>query len=141
MLYRDRVTAKCASHSRLALAYRALASIRLAEDNASEAIRLLRTVVALRSRCVSNMALLAVATPSAGDKTPPATAEASPFIAPPSDPTKTGANEPSKDEVAASNRTTIHPFANKFLHGLQWSSAEVCPTITSLSAGADGCSM
>lgn len=138
-VFRQRVIDKCANTVRVSLAHKALASIRLAEDNASETIRHLKVVVGLRSRVVNNVSLLAVArtsqSSSNGTESEAQTAvaitvadpkgkDANPFVVPDLPPDKTGANEPSQDELAAQKKVT-HPLDNKYLHGIQWASAEV----------------
>lgn len=137
----------CARLERLSLAHRALAAIRMAEDNAAEAIKHMKSVVGLRARIVSTMAQLALDRPKAleegddkpmeatsqqlaestgGQKGAAAADPSSPFVVAPLPPDKTGANEPSKDEqAAAKTHSTTPPMANKYLHGIQWTSADV----------------
>lgn len=87
----------------------------------------------LRSRIVNGMALLALDRPegsstpassSAATKDEKNSAESNPFVVPDLPPDQTGANEPSRDTVAA-RKPVDSPLDNKFLHGLQWASAEV----------------
>lgn len=141
---RNQILQRCDLTARLCLAHRALASIRMAEDNAAEAIKHMKTVVGLRSRIVSTMASLAVDRPSVDEdvdvtvKTDlngvvgpvgsvpgvSSATDTNPFVVPPLPADQTGANEPSKDEQTSAKKTQ-HPMAKKFLHGIQWSSAEV----------------
>lgn len=144
-LSKDRRMHYCARLERLSLAHRAVAAIRMAQDNAAEAIRHMKSVVGLRSQVVHTMAFFSLDRPSPQVSTDPNVKEtpklasespnggqdvgtmdkSSPFVVAPLPPDQTGANEPSKDAQAAS-KASIPPMANKYLHGAQWSCAEVC---------------
>lgn len=154
-LPRDRRMHYCARLERLSLAHRALAAIRMAEDNAAGAIKHMKSVVGLRSRIVASVAQLALDRPKApeegddekskestsqqlaestGEKKGAGAADpSSPFVVAPLPPDKTGANEPSKDDqAAAKTRSSTPPMANKYLHGVQWTSADVRLATSSL---------
>lgn len=143
-LVRDRRIRYCARTERLGLAHRALAAIRMAEDNAAEAIRHMKSIVALRSRVVVTLAALALDRPivsgsggedgtaepvvdvAAGTAESTKKDEGSPFVVPPLPADQTGANEPSKDaQLATKNNKSSPPMANKYLHGIQWTCTEV----------------
>jgi hypothetical protein len=122
-LYRDRVTQKSADFERIALAHRALATIRLSQDDAAGAIRHRKAVVLLISRAVANLASLGTAKPKLDDTKKEG--DDNPFAVAPSPPEKTGSNEPSKDATMAAKSTSTHPLTGKYTSGMHWKGAEV----------------
>lgn len=91
----------------------------------------LKKLVKLNGWAVSDLALLATDRPKADPQsTDHAAADAgksdsdNPFVVAPAPPDKTGANQPTKDEVIASKRT-VQPYENKYTFGIQWRNAEV----------------
>jgi hypothetical protein len=119
--YRDRLAEKNAGLHRLALAHRALATIRLSQDDAAGAIRHRKAIVLLLSSSITSTAAIAMNKPNLETKKE----DENPFTVAPPPPEKTGANEPSKEATIAAKSTSVHPFTNKYTAGIHWKGAEV----------------